>query len=137
MKKFAAIILSLTLVFAATGAFAADIKVNLNGEEIAFDVQPMLDGENLLLPLRFIYEKMGANVSWYEETNTVFADLGGNITTIQIGNELMFLNGDSFKLDAVPVLKDDRTLVPAAVIENGTGAKVSWDAEKSTVSIEK
>ena len=137
MKKFAAIILSLTLVFAATGAFAADIKINLNGEEIAFDVQPMLDGENLLLPLRFIYEKMGANVSWYEETNTVFADLGGNITTIQIGNELMFLNGDSFKLDAVPVLKDDRTLVPAAVIENGTGAKVSWDAEKSTVSIEK
>ncbi len=137
MKKFAAIILSLTLVFAATGAFAADIKVNLNGEEIAFDVQPMLDGENLLLPLRFIYEKMGANVSWYEETNTVFADFGGNITTIQIGNELMFLNGDSFKLDAVPVLKDDRTLVPAAVIENGTGAKVSWDAEKSTVSIEK
>ena len=80
---------------------------------------------------------MGANVSWYEETNTVFADLDGNITTIQIGNELMFLNGDSFKLDAVPVLKDDRTLVPAAVIENGTGAKVSWDAEKSTVSIEK
>ena len=137
MKKFAAIILSLTLVFAATGAFAADIKVNLNGEEIAFDVQPILDGENLLLPLRFIYEKMGANVSWYEETNTVFADLGGNITTIQIGNELMFLNGDSFKLDTVPVLKDDRTLVPAAVIENGTGAKVSWDAEKSTVSIEK
>ncbi len=137
MKKFAAIILSLTLVFAAAGAFAADIKVNLNGEEIAFDVQPILDGENLLLPLRFIYEKMGANVSWYEETNTVFADLDGNITTIQIGNELMFLNGDSFKLDAVPVLKDDRTLVPAAVIENGTGAKVSWDAEKSTVSIEK
>lgn len=137
MKKFAAIILSLTLVFAAAGAFAADIKVNLNGEEIAFDVQPMLDGENLLLPLRFIYEKMGANVSWYEETNTVFADLGGNITTIQIGNELMFLNGDSFKLDAVPVLKDDRTLVPAAVIENGTGAKVLWNAEKSTVSIEK
>lgn len=137
MKKFVAIILSLTLVFAAAGAFAADIKVNLNGEEIAFDVQPILDGENLLLPLRFIYEKMGANVSWYEETNTVFADLDGNITTIQIGNELMFLNGDSFKLDAVPVLKDDRTLVPAAVIENGTGAKVSWDAEKSTVSIEK
>ncbi len=137
MKKFAAIILSLTLVFAAAGAFAADIKVNLNGEEIAFDVQPILDGENLLLPLRFIYEKMGANVSWYEETNTVFADLDGNITTIQIGNELMFLNGDSFKLDAVPVLKDDRTLVPCAVIENGTGAKVSWDAEKSTVSIEK
>lgn len=137
MKKFAAIILSLTLVFAAAGAFAADIKVNLNGEEIAFDVQPILDGENLLLPLRFIYEKMGANVSWYEETNTVFADLDGNITTIQIGNELMFLNGDSFKLDAVPVLKNDRTLVPAAVIENGTGAKVSWDAEKSTVSIEK
>lgn len=137
MKKFAAIILSLTLVFAAAGAFAADIKVNLNGEEIAFDVHPILDGENLLLPLRFIYEKMGANVSWYEETNTVFADLDGNITTIQIGNELMFLNGDSFKLDAVPVLKDDRTLVPAAVIENGTGAKVSWDAEKSAVSIEK
>lgn len=137
MKKFAAIILSLALVFTAAGAFAADIKVNLNGEEITFDVQPMLDGENLLLPLRFIYEKMGANVSWYEETNTVFADLGGNITTIQIGNELMFLNGDSFKLDAVPVLKDDRTLVPAAVIENGTGAKVLWNAEKSTVSIEK
>ena len=137
MKKFVAILLSLTLVFAAAGAFAADNKFNLNGEEIAFDVQPILDGENLLLPLRFIYEKMGANVSWYEETNTVFADLDGNITTIQIGNELMFLNGDSFKLDAVPVLKDDRTLVPAAVIENGTGAKVSWDAEKSTVSIEK
>ena len=137
MKKFLSLLLAVMFVFAATSALAADIKVIVNDEEVEFDRQPVLDGETVLIPYRFVVEKLGAKVNWHEETQTVFSDYEGAITTIQIGNNLMFVNGDSFEIANAPVILADRTLVPKEVIENGIGATVTWDAESSTVTIVK
>ncbi len=137
MKKFIAAAITLVMLFSAFGAFAADIAVTVNGEEVVFDVQPEFNDEKLLLPLRFIFEKMGARVSWYDETNTAFANFdGSDIITIQVDNELMFVNGTEYTLDTAPVLKNDRILVPAAVITNATGATVLYDEQSNTVTID-
>ena len=67
-------------------AFAADVKVVVNGEEIAFDAAPSKDGETVWIPYRFVAEKIGAKVSWHQETKTVFTEYNGAIITTQIGN---------------------------------------------------
>ena len=135
MKKIVALLLTFVLMFASLSVFAADIKVNVDGEAVEFDVQPENTETAILIPLRFVLEKMGATVSWHGETKTVFADFGGKVSTLQIGNELFFLEEGSVTLSAVPVIKEGRTLVPIDVINLATGAAVSFDAATNTVNI--
>ena len=135
MKKFVALVLTLLMVMATSVAFAKDVKVLVNGEEIAFDTAPMADGENVWIPYRFVAEKIGAKVSWHHETKTVFTEYSGAIITTQIGNNLMFVNDTTYTLGNAPRIVSDRTLVKGEVFENALGAEVLWDAETSTVTI--
>lgn len=137
MKKFITLILAIVMVMCAASAFAADVKVLVNGEEIAFDREPVKDGEAVLIPYRFVAEKLGAKVSWHQETKTVFSEYEGSIITTQIGNELMFVNNNIFTLEKAPTLSTDRTLVPAEVFKNAFGANVTWDEAAQTLAIEK
>lgn len=137
MKKIVSLILAAVIVMCAASAFAADVKVLVNGEEIAFDRQPVKDGETVLIPYRFVAEKLGAKVSWHQETKTVFSEYEGSIVTTQIGNELMFVNNNIFTLGKAPALETDRTLVPFDVFKNAFGANVIWDEATQTVTIEK
>ena len=137
MKKIVTLLLAMIMIFTATAALAADIKVTVNGEEIAFDRQPLLDGETVMIPFRFVAEKLGATVNWDGETKTVFASYGDTLTTLQIGNNKLFTNSEETLLEKAPILTIDRTLVESAVIEKCLGAKVVWDKENSLVTIEK
>lgn len=137
MKKILTVLLAMVMIFAATSVMAADIKVLVNGEEMVFDREPALDGDTVLIPYRFVVEKLGATVSWFGDIQTIFTNYEGLITTIQINNDKMFIDDEALTLEKAPVLEIDRTLVPAAVIENSVGAKVEWNAETSTVTIQK
>lgn len=137
MKKIVTLILAIVMVMCAASAFAADIKVLVNGEEIAFDRAPEKNGETVLVPYRFVAEKLGAKVSWHQETQTVFSEYEGAIITTQIGNELMFVNSDIYTLENAPALATDRTLVSFDVFKNAFGANVNWDEATNTVTIEK
>ncbi len=137
MKKIIAIILALVTVLTAGAAFAADYKVVVNGEEIVFDRQPVVENGVIFIPYRFVAEKLGAKVSWHQETKTIFSEYSGAIVTTQIGNELMFVNDATHNLENAPVLLVDRTMVSGDVFEKGMGAKVTVDEETMTVFIEK
>ena len=137
MKKIITLILATVMVMCAASAFAADVKVLVNGEEITFDRQPEKIGETVFVPYRFVAEKLGAKVSWHQETKTVFSEYEGSIITTQIGNELMFVNNNIFTLEKAPTLSTDRTLVPFDVFKNAFGANVIWDEATQTVTIEK
>jgi len=137
MKKLTAIILALVMVMAASSVFAADIEVSVNGEKVEFDQAPAVIEEVLMLPFRYIAEKLGANVNWNEETKTVFTEYNGSILTLQIGNETIFTGSDAVKVEKAPVIVNSRTLVPAKVLETLAGVTVAYDAEAGTVAVTK
>ena len=58
------VFLAMIMLFAATSAFAADIKVLVNGEEVQFDRLPEEQDGAILVPFRFVAEKLGAIVAW-------------------------------------------------------------------------
>ena len=137
MKKLITLLMALVMIFAATGAFAADIKVLVNGEEIQFDRTPFVDGESVMVPFRFVAEKLGAVVAWDGETQTVFSNVGETLSTMQIGNSNLFVNGEAIALDKAPVLTTDRTLVSMQVIEKALSVTAAWDEDAQTVTITK
>lgn len=137
MKKTVTLLLALVMIFAATGAFASNISVLVNGEKIVFDRGPEVQGDKVMIPFRFVAEKLGAVVAWDGETKTVFTSLGETISTMQIGNTNIFVNDAVISADIAPILPIDRTLVTEEVLEGSLGAEVSWNKEANTVTITK
>ena len=137
MKKVITLLLALVMVFAAASALAADIKVVVNGEAVEFDSAPQLSEGVVLVPFRFVAEKLGAVVAWDAETRTVFASLGEALSTMQIDNSNIFINGKAVAADKAPVIKENRTLVSAQVLKDALMADVIWDEATATVTVTK
>lgn len=49
----------------------------LNGQQLSFDVSPVIENGQPLIPFRVIFESLGANVLWDEQTQTVTATKEG------------------------------------------------------------
>ena len=47
------------------------IQVTINGEAIPFYVPPQMVNDRTMVPLRAIFEALGASVDWNPETSTV------------------------------------------------------------------
>ncbi len=137
-KRVVSLFLTLIMVI---GMFAIpvkadnDIKVLLDGQELNFDVPPQLINSRTMVPMRKIFEAMGATVDWNGNTQTVTA-IKNDITVImQIDNTVIKVNGENITLDVPPQLVDSRTLVPARAVAESLKAKVDWDGATSTVII--
>jgi len=111
------------------------INVVINGKAFEFDPPPMLENHRTLVPLRALFEALGANVLWEQSTQTVTANIGYTLVTIEIGSNIMLKNGDSIKLDVPAKLVGDRTYIPLRAVAESFGADVDWDGATQTVYI--
>ena len=112
-----------------------DITVKLNGEPLVFDVQPIIVDGRTLVPLRAIFEALGANVAWEEATQTVFATKDATVVILQIANKNAFVNSEIVPLDVPAQLVQDRTMVPVRIIAESFGLEVNWNEETRAVEI--
>lgn len=112
-----------------------NISVFLNGNEIIFDQPPVIQNGRTLVPLRAIFEALGATVDWDGNTRTVTATKGDTIVKITIGDNKLYKNGKVIELDVPAQIINDRTLVPVRAVSEAFDCKVDWDGETKTVII--
>lgn len=112
------------------------IKVDLNGSFVKFETFPILKDNTTLVPMRTVFELLGATVEWDAETATVTAVKGGDTIKIVIDAESAQLNGQSAPLDTPAMIRDGLTLVPVRFIAEAFGAVVNWDERTHTVKID-
>lgn len=112
-----------------------NISVTLNGNYLHFDQPPIMRNDRTLVPMRAIFESLGAEVSWNNNTETVTAVKGNIILKLTIGEKAIYKNGKKISLDVEPILLNDRTLVPVRAISESIGANVSWNESTNTVII--
>lgn len=118
------------LAIDSTQAFIDENITNL-------DSPPYVDQSTnrTLVPLRFIAEAFGAEVSWDNFTRTATVKLNEKEIKIQIGNNSASVNGNFVSLDQPPVIQNNRTMVPIRFIAENLGAKVDWDPATKTITI--
>ncbi len=139
IKKTAALLFAL-LMF-GTGALADEITVIVNGNKIESDVPAMVINDRTMLPMRAIFEELGANVTWIGEEKLIFATEGPNMVVMQIDNPIMSVQRigeegiEAVELDTAPFVYNDRTLVPVRAAAEALEATVQWDDETKTVTI--
>ena len=132
-----AILIMVLLVCMPMLASAADdnITVIVDGTEIEFDVSPIIVNQRTMVPMRAIFEFLGADVEWIPEENAVRATNKTLELYLQIGNMEMIVNGQSSTLDVAPFVMNDRTLVPLRAVSEAFSAIVGWEDSTSTVTI--
>lgn len=109
--------------------------VILNGNQLHFDVQPIIVSGRTLVPLRIIFESLGSSVDWDNDTQTVTAYKNGMTISLQIGSYWAYKNDEAVELDVPSQLIYGRTLVPLRFVSESLGADVSWDNYTRTVTI--
>ncbi len=112
---------------------AAAITVVVNGQQVQFDQPPIERSGRVFVPLRGVFEKMGASVVY---DNGVINATGnkGNVQ-LHIGSTSALVNGAQQQLDVAPFLVGSRTYVPLRFISQALGATVDYNATSRTVSI--
>ena len=114
------------------------VTVVVDGETVVFpDGQPYEAGGRVMVPVRFVSEKLGAEVSWFEDTRTVTVIDEHNAIALTVGKQEVIANNETVTLDAAPELKEDRNYVPLRFVSEALGASVDWDNETRTVQIKK
>ena len=111
------------------------ISVFVNDERVYFDVNPMLINDRTMVPVRAIFETLGAIVTWDNNTQTAQGVLGDTVIKITIGNSYLLKNGKEIELDSPAVVISDRTLVPVRAIAESLDCKVEWYGETQVVEI--
>lgn len=112
-----------------------DVTVFVDNAEIQFDVKPQLIGGRTMVPLRAIFEALGAVVSWDDATQTVTAYNEAYLVKAVIGQTELTVNGQSKNMDIAPMMVNNRTLVPARFVAEAFNCRVDWDADKKIVNI--
>lgn len=125
---------------------AKEITVKLDGTKISFDVEPQIIDGRTMVPLRKIFEEIGALVKWDSETKTVSARKSSKTVTLTIDSaDLNIDNGDTdadgnaisetVQLEVPAQIISGRTLVPARAVSEAFGLDVDWDEKSQTVII--
>ena len=113
----------------------SEIKVTLYGKKLSFDQPPVVENGRTLVPLRTIFEALGAEIAWDGETQTVRAIRYGTYIELQIGSNEMKVNNDIKYLDVPAKTINGRTMVPARAVAEAFGCNVSWDEANNAVII--
>lgn len=138
MKKILSVILiAIMLLSAMTFSVSAsgEISVYLDAAKIEFDVKPQIINGRTMVPIRAIFESMGADVLWDKDTRSAICTKNDTVVKMTVDSTRMYINNQLTIMDVSPVIIDGRTLAPARYVAEAFGAEVSWDADNSSVLI--
>ena len=131
----------LLLIFSYTVFAENRVMVTLDGELIETPVEARLVNDRTMLPMRAIFESMGAVVTWFDADKIIFATRGDKFITLKIGEAVMSVQSalDDEKrvisLDVAPFIENGHTLVPVRAVAEALDAKVDWEQETYKVTI--
>ena len=123
-----------------------NISVYADGIKVEFDEDIRIENDRTLVPMRAIFEALGADVSWNEASYSAYAVMNDVSVSIKINDNTMFKSVfkdsedseiiEEIELDAPARMFGERTLVPLRAISEAFGSYVDWDAPSRTVFVD-
>lgn len=121
----------------STVAMAQDIHVNVNGQPVVFaGTEPQMMGGSVMIPLRGVFERLGATVDWRESDQSIIAKRDSTKVELRIGDRTAWVNGKAVSVPTAPTMYGGSTLVPIRFVSEALGAQVNWDSRLRLVSID-
>ncbi len=145
-KQLFNLMMSLSIMISCTfctyDSFAEEgIKVSINGEDVVMDVAPEIINGRTLVPLRSIFEGLGAEVTWDSKNKTAIGETKEYIVKVKLNsNEITRTNkitnrSEEIEIDVPATSLNGRTLVPTRAIAETLEKDVHWDRYDRAVVI--
>lgn len=117
-------------------AHAADaISLKVDGKALFVSQPPVIKEGRTLVPMRDIFEALGATVDWNGSQKTVTAKQAATTIQLQIGSKTAKINSKSVTLEVAAQTVNNKTMVPLRFISEALGAKVIWNGHANSVAI--
>ena len=92
------------------------------------------------VPVRFVAERLGADVTWEGDTQTVVVQKDGHTIRMAVGSLTYTLDGETRTLDVPAEYMastggNSRTMVPVRFVTEALGYQVEWDRSRNLVVI--
>lgn len=130
----APVILSAAMVFPVSAA-EPKISVYLNNVPIVFDTEPVINDGTTYVPMRGIFEALGADVKWNDSEKSITVVNNSDTIKLYVGKNDIVINGKKSAKSPYPVISDGRTLVPLRSISELLGADVNWNSTTRRIDI--
>jgi len=113
-----------------------EVTVVVEGQRINFpDQNPIIVSDRVLIPVRGVFESLGFDVGWNDNTQTVTLSGNNQVVVIPIGSTTFTTNNVNRALDVPAQIINGRTMLPIRFISESAGYVVEWDGATRTVSI--
>lgn len=106
---------------------AAAVDLYVDSVKLEPEVPPTVVDGHTLVPLRSIFDALGATLEWDNATQTATGSRGDSVISIQIGNQTALVNGEEKALEAPAQIVNGSTMVPARFVAEGLNCIVKWD----------
>ncbi|MCM3716429.1 stalk domain-containing protein [Alkalihalobacillus oceani] len=111
------------------------VSIEVDGERIALAEGAFTVQNRTVVPLRSIFERLGASVKWNSANREVQIESSEKSIRLPVHRPYAYLDGERVELDVSALLVDNRTYVPVRFIAEALGAKVEWQSKEQTVRI--
>ena len=126
-----------------------DTYVQLNDKLLGFDQPPVTENDRTLVPMRFLFDQMGATVTWDDATQTATATVPTTTeeeiqtfglaeeksVAFSVDNTTATVNGSAATMDVPARLINDKTMVPLRFLSENLGFNVQWDEATRTAIV--
>lgn len=114
------------------------IKLFVNNTQYFMNPAPYIKDARTMVPMRRVFEILGANVSWNEAERSVTATKGNTEIKLYIGSQTAYKNGQAVILDAPAEIMASagRTMVPLRFVSESFGGTVNWVDATRTITID-
>lgn len=142
-KRALAVVCAAAMLGAGSSALAAEeaapgISVQLDGKTLTFsDAAPQAKDGRTFLPVRAVFEAMGAQVSWSAADQTITAVRDDTTVTMTLGGTEATVERDGVTtplvMDVAPYAEGGHTYVLVRFAAQAFGCSVGWDQDDQTV----
>ncbi len=144
-NRIVIIILSFLLIFSLCSATTMitpnahannrDISLFIDHRQVQASVPPQMFSGRTVAPVRIIFERLGAKVTWDASSGTISAKRGTTTITMKRNQSTAMLNGKSVKLDVPAVSIRGSVMVPLRFVADALNAETQWDSAKRVVNV--
>lgn len=125
--------LSVKLLVDSPNAYVGNKITKIDPENDS--VVPLIIDERTLVPVRFIAESLGMDVSYEDKERKVSLTGNGYKVVMTLDNNLYTINDIPFEMDVPAQSIEERTMIPLRAMAEAIGMKVEWDQENRLIYI--
>jgi hypothetical protein len=136
MNEFVATSIVAFLALGQSKIDSPNISVEVDGKVLTFaDNAPMVYRGRVLVPMRGIFEAIGAYVEYDPANHIITAKRQNEDVELKLGSQIARKNGAEILLEVRPQILKATMMIPLRFVAEALGATVAYDAAGKVVRI--